>query len=311
MRRSRPARFLAVAAVGSLVLGLGGCQTSPPAGSTRSSGVRMVAAVASINAWGSILSQLGGTHVSTTSIITNPNTDPHDYEPTPADGRVIANAALVVENGIGYDTWAAKTVAATGRPGQLVIDVGHVVGVAGGGNPHRWYSPTDVERVADAITADLKQADPRDASYFDDRRHAFEITGLGTYHRLIATIKATYAGTPVGASESIFAPLAQALGLDLITPATFLKAISEGTDPSARDKTTIDGQLAGRRMKVYVLNVQNETPDVAAQVRAASQQGIPVTSVTETLSPAGASFQDWQVAQLRSLATALADATGR
>jgi zinc/manganese transport system substrate-binding protein len=311
MRRSRPPRRRAVAAMGSLVLVLAGCQTSAPTRSTPSSGERVITAVASINAWGSILRQLGGTHVTTTSIITNPNTDPHDYEPTPADGRAIANAALVVENGVGYDTWAAKTVAATGRSGQLVINVGQLVGVPDGGNPHRWYSPTDVERVADAITADLKRADPRDATYFDARRHAFEVTGLASYHRLIAQIKDKYAGTPVGASESIFAPLAQALGLDLITPTTFLKAISEGTDPSALDKTTIDAQLAGKKLKVYVLNTQNETPDIAAQVREARQHGIPVTSVTETLSPAGASFENWQVAQLRSLAAALAQATGR
>ena len=316
MRPPWPTRVLVMvvetlAAVGSLVVLLGGCQTTPPADSSTSSGPRTISAVASINAWGSILSQLGGTHVKTTSIITNPNTDPHDYEPTPADGRSIANAALVVENGVGYDTWAAKTVAATGRPDQLVINVGQLVGVADGGNPHRWYSPADVDRVADAITADLKRADPSDAAYFDGRRHAFEVTGLATYHRLIAQLKAKYAGTPVGASESIFAPLAQALGLNLITPATFLKAISEGTDPSAQDKTTIDAQLAGRKLKVYVLNSQNETPDVASQVREARQHDIPVTSVTETLSPANASFQDWQVAQLRSLAAALARATGR
>ena len=309
MRRSPSPTRLVMAAFGC-VLVLAGCQTSPPKVAATSSS-QVVTAVASINAWGSILSQLGGTHVRTTSIITNPNTDPHDYEPTPADGRAIANAALVVENGIGYDTWAAKTVAATNRPGQLVVDVGQLVDVPDGGNPHRWYSPADVERVADAITADLKRADPRYAAYFDGRRHAFEVTGLATYHRLIAQIKARYAGTPVGASESIFAPLAQALGLNLITPPSFLKAISEGTDPSAQDKATIDGQLAGKKMKVYVFNTQNATPDVAAQVRAARADGIAVTAVTETLSPAGASFQDWQVAQLRALSAALARATGR
>ena len=274
MRRSRPRRLVAAAlapitAAMAVMIGLAGCQTSPPKQVSSDAGV--ITAVASINAWGSILSQLGGTRVMTTSIITNPNTDPHDYEPTPADGRVIADAAVVVENGVGYDTWAAKTVAATGRPGQLVIDVGRVVGVPDGGNPHRWYSPPDVERVADAITADLIHADPRDAAYFTARRHAFEVRALAAYHHLIARIRARYAGTPVGASESIFGPMAQALGLDLITPPAFLKAISEGTDPSARDKTTIDAQLGGRKMKVYVLNRQNETPDVAAQAREAAR----------------------------------------
>ena len=136
-------------------------------------------------------------------------------------------------------------------------------------------------------------------------------TGLGPYHRLIAQIRAKYAGTPVGASESVFAPLAQALGLRLSTPASFLRAISEGSDPAAADKVTIDHQIATKSIKVYVLNSQNATPDVAAQVAAARKRGIAVTAVTETLAPAGASFQDWQVAQLRALAAALSRATGR
>jgi zinc/manganese transport system substrate-binding protein len=271
----------------------------------------VITAAASINAWGSILSQLGGTHVKTTSIISNPDTDPHDYEPTPADGRVIASAALFVENGIGYDSWAAKAVEANPDASRTVIDVGDLVGVPAGGNPHRWYSPSDVENVADAMTAALKKADPQDAAYFDTQRSTFETTGLAKYHQLISEIKTKYAGTPVGASESIFAPLSDALGLDLITPPSFLKAISEGTDPSAADKSTIDAQISGKKIKVYVFNSQNSTPDVSAQVSAAKKQRIPVAAVTETLSPKGASFQDWQSGQLQALESALAQATGR
>jgi zinc/manganese transport system substrate-binding protein len=269
-----------------------------------------VAVAASINAWGSILAQLGGAHVRETSIITNPDTDPHDYEPTPADGRTIASAALFVENGIGYDPWAAKSLAASPDPNRVVLDVGQLVGVPDGGNPHRWYSPGNVEQVATAITADLKKLDPADAAYFDTQLQNFESTGLGRYHQLINDIKTKYAGTPVGASESIFAPLSDALGLKLLTPPEFLKAISEGTDPSAADKATIDKQISGKQIKVYVFNSQNSTPDVAAQVDAAKKAGIPVAAVTETLSPANASFQDWQSTQLQALQTALAQANG-
>jgi zinc/manganese transport system substrate-binding protein len=310
MRARRASRHLPtlvalVVLVGPLVTA---CRVSPPSDAA-APGDR-IRAVASINAWGSILSQLGGARVTTTSIVTNPNTDPHDYEPTPADGRAIADASVVVENGIGYDPWAAKTIAATGRAHQLVVNVGRVVGIAAGGNPHRWYAPSDVERVADAITADLARVDPADAGYFRQRRTVFE-RSLSSYHALIARIASTYAGTPVGASESIFSPLAQALKLDVVTPSGFLTDISEGSEPSAADKTTIDSQLARHAIKVYVLNRQNETPDVAAQVATARREGIPVTAVTETLSPAGATFQAWQVGQLRALAAALARATGR
>jgi zinc/manganese transport system substrate-binding protein len=301
-------------AVLAVTLSMTGCgATTSPAQSGGPSGPAagtVITAAASINAWGSILSQLGGTHVHTSSIIANPDTDPHDYEPTPADGRTIANSALFVENGIGYDPWAAKALAASPNPQRVVIDVGKVVGVAEGGNPHRWYSPGDVDKVADAITAGLKKVDPDDATYFDSQRQSFETTGLATYHRLLNEIKAKYAGTPVGASESIFAPLADALGLNLITPPSFLKAISEGTDPSAADKAAIDAQITGKQIKVYVFNSQNSSPDVARQVEEAKKAGIPVSTVTETLSPAGASFQDWQSTQLQALQTALAQARG-
>ena len=229
----------------------------------------------------------------------SPATDPHDYEPTPADAKVIAMAAVFVENGVGYDSWAARAVRADPEPGRQVIDVAQLTGTPAGGNPHRWYSPRTWQ-VADAITAALKRADPADAGYFDRQHEPFVGTGLAEYHRLIAEIRTRYAGTPVGASESVFSPLADALGLDLITPAGFLRAISEGADPSAADKAAIDAQLSGRQIEVYVFNSQNSTPDVAAQVRAAQRAGIPVVDVTETPTPAGARFQDWQVRQLQT-----------
>ena len=283
-----------------------GCATSRPPART---GVIQVAA--SINAWGSILAQLGGTHVHATSIITNPDTDPHSYEPTPADARVIADAQLFVDNGIGYDTWAAKSLAASPDQQRKVIDVGDLVHVADGGNPHRWYDPSDVLTVAATITADLKTLDPADAAYFDQQHAAFVDIALKQYDNLIKTVQTRFAGVAVGASESIFAPLASALKLNLITPPSFLKAISEGTDPSAADKSTIDHQIAEKRIAVYVYNSQNSTPDVSAQVAACKRAGIPVVAVTETLSPAGASFQQWQTTQLAALITALHKATGK
>jgi zinc/manganese transport system substrate-binding protein len=295
-------------------LTLAACSTSSPTTSAAAgakAGGRHLTAVATINAWGSIAAQLGGARVQERSIITNPATDPHAYEPTPTDARVVAGADVFIENGIGYDSWAAKMLAANPVPGRAVLDVGELVGIADGGNPHRWYSPTDVRRVVDQITADYARADPGDKSYFEQRKSVFLTTGLGTYNDLIGSIRAKYSGVNVGASESIFSPLAQALGLNLVTPASFLTAISEGTDVSAADTATIDQQISGKQIKVYVFNSQNSTPDVAAQVTAAKSEAIPVAALTETLSPAGATFQQWQCAQLRHLAAALHEATGR
>ena len=267
--------------------------------------------VAAENFWGSIAAQLGGDKVTVTSIITNPNTDPHSYEPTAADARTFASGQMVIVDGIGYDPWASQMLAANPVGGRVVLNVGDLVHVPVGGNPHQWYSPTSVHTVIDQITADYRRLAPKDASYFAAQRASFLTHGLAAYDRLIAQIKARYAGTPVGASESIFAELAPALGLRLLTPPSFLKAISEGTEPTAQDKQTIDRQIATHAIKVYVYNSQNATPDVQAQVQAAKAAGIPVTTITETLAPATATFQAWQVSELESLQTALAKATGK
>jgi zinc/manganese transport system substrate-binding protein len=301
MRRP-PLKLLAVAAFSAALL------ASSAAGSSRAGTLRVVAAE---NFWGSIAAQLGGDRVEVTSVITSPATDPHDYEPTAADARTLAGAQMVIVNGIGYDPWASKLVAANPVGGRVVLTVGDLLGISPGGNPHRWYSPTDVQRVIDAIVAGYTKLDPKHTRYFTRQKRSFEANGLANYRRLIATIKRRYRGVPVGASESIFSPLARALGLNLITPPSFLKAISEGTEPTAADKTTIDRQIARKQIEVWVYNSQNSTPDVARITDAARKRGIPVTTITETLSPASASFQSWQVGQLEALAAALHKATGR
>ncbi len=300
---------------GSALVVLAGCSTAPaspaPGASGPGAGSRTIHVVAAENFWGSIAAQLGGRQVTVANIIDSPDADPHDYEPTAADGRAIAGADLVLINGVGYDTWATQAVKANPAPNRTVLTVGDLVGVPAGGNPHRWYNPDDVQKVIDEIVADYKKVDPADAAYFDQQKTAFETTGLAGYRAVIADIRARYAGTPVGASESIFAMTAPALGLDLLTPPSFLKAISEGTDPTAADKAAIDSQIKDKKIKVYVYNSQNATPDIQAQIAAARAHGIPVTTITETLTPATASWQEWQTAQLTALRDALAKATGQ
>jgi zinc/manganese transport system substrate-binding protein len=317
----RPSAFLVLGrallvGITLLTVACSGAATSPTPTAVASSPTLAAPAsplrvVAAENFWGSIATQLGGNRVAVTSIIINPDTDPHDYEPTPADARTIAAAQYVIVNGIGYDPWAAKLLAANPTNGRLVLTVGDLVGVKEGGNPHRWYSPSDVYKVIDQITADYERLDTAGAAYFDAQRTSYVEQSLANYTGLIGAIKAKYAGTPVGASESIFEPLARELGLNLITPAGFLNAISEGTDPTAADKSAADAQITKKQIEVYVYNSQNATPDVQAQLDSAKARGIAITSVTETLSPASSTFQDWQVAQLQALQAALAKATGK
>ncbi|MBB4891131.1 zinc/manganese transport system substrate-binding protein [Streptomyces olivoverticillatus] len=320
-RRARPAvRISSAAAMAVLTaVSAAACSTSSPASSSSKTGGstpdgasgRTIRVVAAENFWGSIAAQLGGGHVHVASIIANPDTDPHDYEPTAADARTVAGARYAIVNGVGYDAWADKLLAANPAAGRAELKVGDLAGVKPGGNPHRWYAPDDVHQVIEKITEDYKKADPADAAYFDQRKKDFETKDLATYNKLIADIKSTYHGTPIGASESIVSPLADGLGLKMLTPRTFLDAMSEGADPTAKDKAAIDDQIKNKQIKVYVYNTQNSTPDVQAQVKEAKDAGIPVAAVTETLTPADATFQQWQTAQLQGIEQALAKATGR
>jgi zinc/manganese transport system substrate-binding protein len=304
----RPTSSLAAAALVAGALALAGCDSAEPSEELASGKLQVVAAE---NFWGSIAAQLGGQDVEVRSIIVNPNTDPHSYEPTAANARTIAGAQMTIVNGIGYDEWASRLLSADPGDGRVRLDVGSLLGLKAGDNPHQWYSPAHVHVVIDQTVADYDKLRPDEASYVAQRKRAFETVGLARYDALLKQIRARYAGVPVGYSESIFQPLGEALGLKLMTPYSFAKAIAEGTEVSAQDKQTVDRQASDHQVDVWVFNSQNVTPDVQRVGELARGSNIPIATVTETLSPASDSFQQWQVAELEGLERALHKATGR
>jgi zinc/manganese transport system substrate-binding protein len=303
-----PLALLAIAAVVVAGCGGGSDSNSTASGSSGSGGSLKV--VAAEDFWGSIAEQLGGEKVEVTNIITNPAADPHDYEPTSEDAKTLAGAEMSIVNGIGYDEWASKLLAASPDENRTELTVGEVLGLADGDNPHQWYSPESVHKVIYQIVADYKQALPGNDSYFDQQKEAFETEGLAEYNELIEGIKAKYSGTPVGASESIFEPLAPSLGLKLITPKGFMDGIAEGTEPTPQEKATADEQLKDKQIKVWVYNSQNATPDVKRLNEEAEAAGIPSATVTETMTPEGASFEEWMVRELEGIEKALREAEG-
>ncbi|MGI9183522.1 MAG: metal ABC transporter solute-binding protein, Zn/Mn family, partial [Solirubrobacteraceae bacterium] len=283
-----------------------GCGELPASASVR--GVRVVAAE---SFWASIARQLGGRRATVTSIISSPAQDPHAYEATAADARTMAEAQLAVVNGVGYDPWASRLLAANPVDSRTVLNVGTLLSLHPGDNPHRWYDPADVQRVAVALAAALDRLDPGHADYYGQRLRAWQTSVLAPYRTLIATIRRRYAGVAVGASESIFALQAPALGLHLLTPSGFMRSVTEGTEVTAADTASAERQITGAAIRVWIVNRQNLTPEVQRLDGLARAAGIPIVSITETLSPAGASFEQWQTRQLAALAAALHQATGR
>jgi zinc/manganese transport system substrate-binding protein len=289
---------------------IAGCGASGGASSSGGGAARFTI-VAGENFWGSIASQLAGDRASVQSVIVNPDTDPHSYQPSAQDARTVAGAKLAIVNGIGYDNWMAQLLSASPLSGRVVLTVGDLLGLKEGDNPHQWYSPSSVLKVVNALAADYDKLDAADTAYFAAQRQTFLTRDLARYNQLRAEIRARFAGVPVGYSESIFQPLGLDLGLKLLTPYSFTKAIAEGTDVTAQDKQTVDAQAQQRQIKVWVYNSQNVTPDVARVTAIVKAQHIPIATVTETLSPASDSFEQWQVAELEGLIAALHQATGR
>lgn len=293
-----------------LILLLSGCDRSNPApgAANGSAGIEVVAAE---NFWGSIAEQLLGGKGHVQSLIVNPSTDPHSYQPSAADARTVAGANMVIVNGLGYDEWAQQLLQASPSGARIALDVGKALRLAPGANPHRWYFPADVTAVARRIVAGYDRLDPADAAYFAQRQRVFETIGLARYDALRREIRTRYAGVSVGYSESIFQGLGEDLGLHLLTPYGFVKAIAEGTDVTASEKELVNTQARRREIKVWIYNSQNVTPDVQRVNQIVREEKIPIATVTETLAPASASFQQWQVGELEGLARALHEGTGR
>ena len=260
--------------------------------------------IAGENFWGSIAAQLGGTHVTVTSIVTNPNTDPHEYESSATDARAFATADYVVLNGAGYDDWGQKLLSANPSSSRKVLTVADLLNKKAGDNPHFWYNPDWVDQVADRITADYQALDLADSAYFSQQRQALR-NAVQPYHDAVAHIRSAFGGVAVGSTESIFVYTAQALGLNLVSPPEFMQAISEGNDPPAQTVAEFQNQVAHHQIKVLVYNTQTSTSITENLKQLATQNGIPVVGISETVEPATAAFQDWQTRQLTALQAAL------
>jgi zinc/manganese transport system substrate-binding protein len=284
------------------VLPLSACASSDYGAHVQSGTISVVAGE---NFWGSIASQIGGSHVSVTSIVTDPNADPHEYQASVATARLFATAQYVILNGAGYDTWAQQLLQANPVSGRKVMTVASLLGRHEGDNPHFWYNPQYVREVVAEIAKDYQGLDPADAAYFSQQENQFLNVSLKPYFDRIASIKAHFAGQKVGTTESIFVYMAGALGLNLITPPAFMDAVAEGNDPPAASVAQFSEQVQQKQITVLVYNVQTST-DVTNSIKLqATQAGIPVVGVSETLQPTDATFQDWQYAQLLTLENAL------
>ena len=287
-----------VIVIGSVTLLLAAC-----GGSSTPSGTLDV--VAAENVYGNIAQQIGGPHVSVTSILTNPNADPHLFEPATSTGLAVARAKVVLQNGLGYDAFMTKLEDAASSKGRKVVTMADVLGVHGNdANPHLWYDVPGIDRIAQAITNALEKADRRHALAYGMSLARFD-RSLAPLRRELASIRSRFHGAPVAYTEPVPGYLVAAAGLRNLAPDSFTRSIEEGTEPSPSAVAAMDELIARRRIRVLLYNSQAVSPITARLRDEARSAGIPVVPVTETL-PAHRTFQQWQLDQARALAGALA-----
>ena len=259
--------------------------------------------VAAENFYGDVVQQLGGDRVDVTSILSNPDQDPHLFEASPKTARALQHASLVVYNGADYDPWMAKLLNVSKNDKRTTIVAAELIGKKSGDNPHLWYDPSTMPAVARAVSAALAAADPAHKAAYDANLAKF-LDSLKPIADKVAALRGQYAHVSVTATEPVFGYMSDAIGLDMRNQRFQLAAMND-TEASASDIAAFERDLRERRVRALIYNSQATEALTKRMLKLAQQSHVPTVSVTET-QPAGKNYQQWMLAQLDALGNALA-----
>jgi len=262
-----------------------------------------VTIVAAENFYGDVAQQLAGPDATVTSILSNPDDDPHAFEASPSVARAIADARIVIANGADYDPWLERLLGAGRSAGRTMIDVALLVGRKPGDNPHLWYDPATMPAFARALSEALGAADPAHRADYEQRLEAV-LASLKPIDAKVALLRQKHAGTPVTATEPVFGYMAAALGL-VMRNERFQLAVMNDTEPSASDVAAFETDLRKHRVNLLIYNSQATDDSARRLLDIAHRSKVPVIGVTET-EPRGKTYQDWMQGQLDALDDALA-----
>jgi len=269
--------------------------------SAAAASVTKITAIGAENEYADVIAQVGGKYVQAASIMSNPNTDPHTFEASPAVAREITAAKLVVQNGVGYDNWATTIENADPSGSRKVINVQQLLGLPDSTpNPHLWYKPATMPAVASAIATDLAQIDPAHASYYKANAASFTAS-LSAWNSAIASFKSAHPGTPVATTEPVADYMLQAAGADNLTPWAFQADIMNGTDPSPQDVAIENSLFTQHKVRVFLYNQQVTDSLTESFIKLADENGIPVIGVYETMPTPGFDYQSWMLAEVNAL----------
>jgi zinc/manganese transport system substrate-binding protein len=261
-----------------------------------------VKVVAAENFYGDMATQIGGANVAVTSILSNPDDDPHLFEASPATAKALSDAQVVIVNGVDYDPWMEKLLSAHKAPDRKEIIVANLVGHKAGDNPHLWYDPAYMKAAAKALVADLTAVDPVHKADYEQGEAKF-LDSLKPLDDKIATMHKSYAGQPVTASEPVFGYQAGLIGLKVHNE-KYALAVMNNAEPTPSEVAAFENDLKGKKVKAMLYNAQASEPAVGKLVQLAKDNNIPVVGVSET-EPPNSTYQDWMMGQLNALDKAL------
>jgi zinc/manganese transport system substrate-binding protein len=295
-RVTRALMIGAVLAGSALALASCGSSSSTPG---------VVNVVGAENQYGDVLAQIGGAYVHVTSVMNNPNTDPHNFEASPRVAQEIASAQLIVQNGDGYDAFMNQLESASPSSARRVLSVASFDEGVSALNPHLWYSPSTMPLVAKFVTNDLATIAPKHAGYFRAREAAFD-RQWATVLSAISSVRHLYAGQEVATTEPVADYLISAMGLNNATPFRFQADVMNGIDPSPQDIVIQEHLLSTHAVKAFCFNAQVSSPVTRALLALATKEHVPTVAVYETM-PVGFRVQDWMIAEINAVQAALGD----
>lgn len=308
--------FVGIAVVATVLLG--GCATGAPSsnGNTSTGGnqaqgtssSKVIQAVGAENEYADVIKQIGGRYVSVTGIMDNPSIDPHTYEASTKNASTVGSATLVVQNGLGYDDFMSKLESASPNSNRTVINVASALGYPSSTkNPHLWYKPDTMPKVAKLISDELSKQDPSEAKYFQSNLNTFN-QSLQAWNQALADVKKSFPNTPVAVTEPVCDYLLEAAGMDIKTPWSFQAAVMNGVDPSPQNVQIQDNLFKNHQVKVLLFNQQAVDDATTALLKLAKENNIPVVGVYETMPP-NHIYQTWMEDEIKNLRNAIQNGT--
>ncbi|EKK20458.1 metal ABC transporter solute-binding protein, Zn/Mn family [Fructilactobacillus florum] len=256
--------------------------------------------VSTLNFYGETAQQVGGKYVKVDSII-NSNVDPHDFEPNITDSKQVAQADLVISNGLGYDDWINQITNSTAPRGQTELQLEQLLHKKDGDNEHLWYDPQTMDILATQLAKTYSAKNPRQRRYFQNRARAYR-KNWAQVTNLINEIKPLAQHQKVAVSEPVFNYSLKRMGYQ-ITDNDFANAVDKGVDPAPKAISNLQSQIKNHQIAFFVNNTQTSDPTVANLVKLAHHEQLPVVNVTET-KPQNRTYFQWMRQQYQAVQVA-------